>query len=508
MKKFALIMLAAAGTVNAMAQNINPEMDYSGNGISHKKIVQPDSMLSAWCLDANVGIGALSQSITTKSALGANYLNPVSANTNISSLKFHSGVSYGFDAQVGYFFDRKKHFGVGAGLMYMYQTTDATIDKFHIEYEATDAYGNVYRQLLTANHQIKEKFGTSNFNIPVVFKYKTRIGGNVDFTADAGVLINIVEQTNYNTNASFDYEAIYQYTGAEGGIGTVYDNSPTPASNDLLLTKGQYVNTQSSANIQSYFNSLRGQGYNVGLGVTPNHHTGTVTMSGSVGLLLRPAISVYLSDMVALNFGAYYVYQTFNHNAKSNYMITDRVGGYSTVLNDVKTVADNSYGVNVGIRVFFPHKEHAEAIVIPEAPVDTTAENREAPEENEVGEVASPSPVNIDISTPSLFDVNKTVIRPSGYAILEEAARELKENPHAFLVIHGYTDITGSASYNRVLSKRRAQAVKNYLLRRGVKARNMKTIGHGAKFPAASNRTRGGRARNRRVIMKLNQDDE
>jgi outer membrane protein OmpA-like peptidoglycan-associated protein len=506
MKKIILILIAAAGTWNVTAQNINPETDYVGKGAGrHKTIVKPDSMLSSWCLDVNLVAGALSQGVASKN-MGANYLNPVSANTTISKLKFHDGSSYGIDAEVGYFFGHKKHFGVGAGLMYMYQQANATIDRFHIEYQSTDVFSNVFRQEITATHSIKEKFSINNFNIPLLLKYKTRIAKNVGFTADAGLLINLVEQNHYSTNATFDYEAVYQYTtGGDGNIHTAYDNSPSPAQNDLLLTKGRYVNDHTIGNIQDYFNSLRGQGYNVGLGVRPKHSSGNVSMNGSVGILLRPAISVYLSDMIALNFGAYYIYQDFTHSAQSNYVITNKVGDYNSVLNSTKSVSNNSYGVSVGVRVFFPHKEREEALVIPDMPTEQIAENHEEPEDKEVGEVASP--VNIDISTPILFDLDKSVIKHSGYAILEEAVTQLKENPQAYVVIHGYTDITGPASYNRTLSKRRAQAVKNYLQKRGVSSKHLKTIGHGAKFPAASNSTRAGRAQNRRVIMKLKQGE-
>ena len=507
MKKIILILIAAAGTMNVTAQNINPETDYAGKGVAgkQKKIVKPDSMLSSWCLDVNLVAGALSEGVTTKN-MGAHYLNPVSANTSIGKLKFNNGSSYGIDAEVGYFFGNKKHFGVGAGLMYMYQQANATLDRFHIEYQSTDVFSNVFRQEITANQKIKETYTINNFNIPLLFKYKTRIAKNIGFTADAGLLVNVVAQNHYSTNASFDYEAVYQYTtGGDGNIHTAYDNAPTPAQNDLLLTKGRYINDHTIGNINDYFNSLRGQGYNVGLGVKPNHRTGNIAMNGSVGLLLRPAISVYLSDMIALNFGAYYIYQDFTHSAQSNYVITNKVGEYSSVLNSVKSVSNNSYGVSAGVRIFFPHKEKPEALVIPDMPTEQIAENHEAPEETEAGEVASP--VNIDISTPILFDLDKSVIKPSGYAILEEAATQLKENPQAYVVIHGYTDITGPASYNRTLSKRRAMAVKNYLQKRGVSAKHLKTIGHGSKFPAASNATRAGRAQNRRVIMKLKQGE-
>lgn len=486
-----------------------------------KKPIRQDTMATGWCVELNAMGGIFTQNVTTNRSLSAGYYNV--ANSKISSPQYNNGGEFGGDAGVSYFFGRKRHFGIGTGLMYFYDRSNATIDNFHVESQQTDRFGNTYRSEITADHQIKEDWKTSNFNIPILLKYKTKFSDKLGFTADAGAVINISEKTAYKTNAAFDYEAVYQYvTGGDGSVTTVYDGSATPAANDLLITKAQYLSTHTSANIQDYFNSLRKQGYNVGLGVAPNNNKGHVSYtSGSVGLLLRPAISLYLRDNFTLNLGVYYLYQNFNRNASANYRITDNTGSYAPMVNNVSSASNNSYGITAGLRYCFsnhcigesmapdtnddeaPEPEAPVAVEpVPVAPEMPVASPEEAPmPEEETGH-------HVDISTPLLFDVDRTVIKKSSYPILEEAIRELRANPDAYLVIHGYTDNTGTAAYNKVLSRKRAQAVKNYLRRHGVKTRTIKTIGHGESHPAASNKTRAGRAKNRRAVMKLKKKSE
>jgi len=65
--------------------------------------------------------------------------------------------------------------------------------------------------------------------------------------------------------------------------------------------------------------------------------------------------------------------------------------------------------------------------------------------------------------------------------------------------ISGHTDSVGSEEYNQALSLRRAQAVKNWLVQKGIAANRMKTVGKGENEPVASNDTAEGRAKNRRI---------
>ena len=514
MKKLILIFISAIGAVGAQAQNINPEVDYVA-GDNYKPTWTPrhrDSLFTGCAIDANLTGGALSQNITSNSPL-TGYGNTL--NSHYSSLKFNGGVSTGVDVEVDRFYGRGYHWGFGLGVMYMYQQGNVTMNNFHVEYQSLDNFGNTFRQLITADQPIKETIGVSNFNIPLLLKYKTRISTKVGLTADAGVLVNLQERNSYSTNASFDYEAIYKAGTNENGTSTwVYDNSPVPASTDVLLTKSQYLSTHSGADLQNYFNTLRSEGYNVGLGVNPQQGSGKINYNiGSVGFLFRPAVSIYLSERIALNLGLYYLYQGFTNNPSASNQITNKVGSYNSVLNSVTSVANSSYGVSAGIRYFVHQRKVTPVDVAPQT--DDIVTVAPAPEPVLVPPPAPPvapkkeEAVDDDddaaISTPILFDLDKTALKPAAYPILDKAAKKADSDKDIYLEINGYTDITGTASFNLALSKKRAAIVKDYLKKKGVNPRQMKTIGHGAKSPAASNKTRAGRAKNRRVVMKVKQ---
>jgi len=97
------------------------------------------------------------------------------------------------------------------------------------------------------------------------------------------------------------------------------------------------------------------------------------------------------------------------------------------------------------------------------------------------------------------FDFDKATIRPDARPILDEAATALKASPSVRVRIEGHTDSIGSARYNEGLSLRRAKSVRDYLVSKGVSITRLSVIGKGESEPIASNETREGRARNRRV---------
>ncbi len=101
-----------------------------------------------------------------------------------------------------------------------------------------------------------------------------------------------------------------------------------------------------------------------------------------------------------------------------------------------------------------------------------------------------------------LFDFNKADIKPQYYKNLDEAIKVLKENPGMKVEIQGHTDNIGSAGYNLELSKKRAQAVANYLIAHGIAASRLVVKGYGFSRPVAPNDTPEGRALNRRVQLK------
>ena len=652
MKKLILIFIASCGILNMTVQAQDSTK-------MKRKDFKRDAELSRWVLDVNLLGGLYTQDFTTANSSG-NYLNEIGAVSNMGTLKFKNGSSFGGDAQIGFFFGQKRHWGIGTGFMYLYQQGDATLDNFHVEYQATDRNGVVFRQLITGN-QVKEHITSNNMNIPLVLKYKNRFSKHWGFTADAGALFNLQMKNNYNNNqSSFDYEAIYAYNTESGTPVAYYDNSPIPGPTDVLYTKA-FMQQHDGANFQSTVATLQNEGYNIGFGVKPRTNTGSESYtSGSVGLLVQPSMNYFLSDAVALNFGLYYIYQPFKNNAQSGYNLTGRTGDYSTTLSNVTSSNAQTYGLNVGVRFFLGKTaplptitsidsmapslcgscdgamtlhglKAGKSVVVnynyngmPQAPYSTTvdangsvripslcagnysnitakvgrhtiagwpinivapalvitSENSTNPTDsgkcngtitlngmyagknvtvsynfngtpqppytgivnadNTVtisglcagtysGVVVSistctangtditltdplppppppPAPVEVqrpDISTPILFNFNKSTVHQSSMPLIKEAAEEMKADPDAVITVNGYTDAIGSVGYNKKLSVRRAAAVKSHLKKFGISGNRVKTVGHGKSDPAATNATPEGRKENRRAIMDI-----
>ena len=102
------------------------------------------------------------------------------------------------------------------------------------------------------------------------------------------------------------------------------------------------------------------------------------------------------------------------------------------------------------------------------------------------------------------FEVNSDVIDTSSFALLDEVADTLINNPQIkFVEIQGHTDDKGKRDYNIDLSDRRASSVRRYLIESGVEASRMEAKGYGPAKPVAPNVTSSGRARNRRVEFHI-----
>jgi len=105
----------------------------------------------------------------------------------------------------------------------------------------------------------------------------------------------------------------------------------------------------------------------------------------------------------------------------------------------------------------------------------------------------------IELTQKVYFAYNKAIIQPRSYQLLRDVATVLKDRPTMTVRIEGHTDSRGSARYNKRLSQRRANAVRDFLIREGIAPSRMVSVGYGEERPIASNRTRAGRSKNRRV---------
>jgi outer membrane protein OmpA-like peptidoglycan-associated protein len=107
-----------------------------------------------------------------------------------------------------------------------------------------------------------------------------------------------------------------------------------------------------------------------------------------------------------------------------------------------------------------------------------------------------------------LFDLDKAELKPAGMRGIQKLAEFLNENPERKVVVEGYTDSTGSDSYNQQLSERRAQSVRRALTHAGVDPQRIQAVGYGEQYPVASNDSPSSRAMNRRVEVTISNDSQ
>ena len=118
---------------------------------------------------------------------------------------------------------------------------------------------------------------------------------------------------------------------------------------------------------------------------------------------------------------------------------------------------------------------------------------------------AAPKPVSekVTMAADAHFDFDKAVLKPEGKAKLDDLVGKLKAVNLEVIIAVGHTDSVGSKAYNQKLSVRRAEAVKAYLVSKGIEANRIHTEGKGESQPVADNKTKEGRAKNRRVEIEV-----
>ncbi len=102
-----------------------------------------------------------------------------------------------------------------------------------------------------------------------------------------------------------------------------------------------------------------------------------------------------------------------------------------------------------------------------------------------------------------LFDFASDYLNESAYPFLEKIVKFLKDNPKIKLIIAGHTDNVGPAAYNMSLSRRRAKSVLNYFVNKGLPKSRFRIEAYGFQKPIATNETRAGRQKNRRVEFSI-----
>lgn len=109
----------------------------------------------------------------------------------------------------------------------------------------------------------------------------------------------------------------------------------------------------------------------------------------------------------------------------------------------------------------------------------------------------------VTFAADAFFDFDKSVLKPEGRAKLDDLVGKIRGINLEVIIAVGHTDSIGSDAYNQRLSVRRSEAVKAYLVSKGIERNRVYTEGKGEKQPVADNRTKEGRAKNRRVEIEV-----
>ena len=117
--------------------------------------------------------------------------------------------------------------------------------------------------------------------------------------------------------------------------------------------------------------------------------------------------------------------------------------------------------------------------------------------------VATPTSEKVTFAADAFFDFDKSVLKPEGRAKLDDLVSKMGGLNLEVIIAVGHTDAIGSDGYNQRLSVRRSEAVKSYLVGKGVERNRIYTEGKGEKQPVADNKTTEGRAKNRRVEIEV-----
>ncbi|MBI1173726.1 MAG: OmpA family protein [Sideroxydans sp.] len=158
----------------------------------------------------------------------------------------------------------------------------------------------------------------------------------------------------------------------------------------------------------------------------------------------------------------------------------------------------NNDNFSIGVNYYFAAPKAAPASAPAAQPVMSEApEAAPAPQPKEAWKVImEEKPVRIEGAS---FDTNSAKLKPTAATKLQQVVDFAGQYPDANLEVNGYTDDRGSKTYNLKLSQRRADSVKAYLVKKGVAADRISTKGYGVDNPVSDNKTKAGRAMNRRV---------
>lgn len=253
-----------------------------------------------------------------------------------------------FQLDLDYYFGKKKKFGIATGVGFSSFNSSFVMDSFHVEYQSTDGGGNVYRRVLHAR-AIEEDFKITSINVPIVLQYRFNLGDKTNLVIGLGVNYHSVSAAKVKGSAVADYEAIYNFGNSPGNT-TFFDSSATPSGKSWLITRSNIEAHGGKSGEADYFTKKREDGYDVAINQTLTKEEG-LDLTSSMGSLLRIGANFKLSEKMWLATLLQFQSVTFTNNTFiKNYQLTDVIGTYNFLLNNVNSMKVNTVSLGIGIK--------------------------------------------------------------------------------------------------------------------------------------------------------------
>ncbi len=179
---------------------------------------------------------------------------------------------------------------------------------------------------------------------------------------------------------------------------------------------------------------------------------------------------------------------------------------YRVYVNGERSIMKPFNGEVSGFEIRFPADTEKYAVLVSNIKIAKYTEAEEKPTPEKLGIKVEKTKEGLKLTVPEkvLFDFNKFYLKPEARKALKVVAEIIRENPNAKVRVIGYTDNIGSKEYNLRLSLQRAQSVADYLMYvENISCGKITIEGKGKANPIADNSTEEGRAKNRRVEIKI-----
>ncbi|MBT8433347.1 MAG: OmpA family protein, partial [Gammaproteobacteria bacterium] len=231
--------------------------------------------------------------------------------------------------------------------------------------------------------------------------------------------------------------------------------------------------------------------------------------SSSNGLFARLAADFYDRDASSIGFSLGYY---FGGSSETRQAAVDLDSDADGVMDSRDSCPDSALGAQVDASgcAIVAVQEPEPVVAEIDSDADGVVDSLDACPDTEKGaQVDAGGCVALVITQINLtlegvfFATNSAELTAEAQNILDKAVVALKASPVARVEVQAYTDNTGEAEYNQKLSTERAENVRNYLISNGIASERLTARGYGELKPKASNETREGRARNRRVEFKV-----